>query len=501
MAAQLQQAQLKRLCSTPEVYEKAQSILRLATARTGPGSGFIVKPAFLPAVCAYLASEGLNTTEVTLKSAAGSACVSQNEFSGIINTVRTALGASGANSHSQASAITYETLVDAYHIVPRDEAVAWMQDAEDCIRSINLLRQRYGKNGVVCAVFYWVCQLMEEHAVEAKHLSQTFSGVSLTRLKTIVKTVDNHCDSVADAIKSQLPQIRKAAFASASTSTPMPTPKTKTKATGPKLGVPIVAITISPVKSAMKKKEASANANASANKMPPVASQPQQPPFMTPTKHASSSYPLRRGVAFSQESLDEDVDMDDEESSFPETPTKRRKLERSRSPSKIGRVASARTSPMKQSPTIRSGSTDVFREALTRNVGGGSSSKQSTNKHSGHANTQSLEVGTQEAGPSTPRPSRIYRPALPDVEPTSEDNDTLSNPSPALLSSRPTRTTQQRRRFRPVYIDQQQWLSRDPKVERIWRDAERHRDRMTEFYGHPFARFRDGKGLEVVGGC
>lgn len=56
--AALQRNQLDRLCSSSDTLEKANSILRLANAKTRQGSGFVVKNTIaIPAVCAYLASE------------------------------------------------------------------------------------------------------------------------------------------------------------------------------------------------------------------------------------------------------------------------------------------------------------------------------------------------------------------------------------------------------------------------------------------------------------
>lgn len=174
--AALQRNQLNRLCSSPETLEKAQSILRLVNAKTRPGSGFVVKNTIaIPAVCAYLASEQyafplfaghsckrtshrLNTGEVSLQSAMSAACISKIEFSDILKTVRAALG---TEESSVVTNLTYEALVDAYHVHSREHAIACMEDAEAALPQVDILRERYGANAVLCAIFYWVCQLME----------------------------------------------------------------------------------------------------------------------------------------------------------------------------------------------------------------------------------------------------------------------------------------------------------------------------------------------------
>lgn len=174
--AALQREHLKRLCSNSETLEKAESILRLANAKTRPGSGFVVKnPIGIPAVCAYLASEEyasfllaaypsirmlcrLNTSEVSLRSAVSAACVSKAEFSDILKKLRSVIGAEKGDTVTN---LTYEVLVHAHHVRSGDRAIACMEDAEAVLPHVDVLKGRYGANVVSCAIFYWVCQLME----------------------------------------------------------------------------------------------------------------------------------------------------------------------------------------------------------------------------------------------------------------------------------------------------------------------------------------------------
>ncbi|KAF4590219.1 hypothetical protein EYR40_009384 [Pleurotus pulmonarius] len=46
------------------------------------------------------------------------------------------------------------------------------------------------------------------------------------------------------------------------------------------------------------------------------------------------------------------------------------------------------------------------------------------------------------------------------------------------------------RRFRPIFLDHKQWYRRDPRMARIWRTAEAHRETMAKLYGHPFEHYR-----------
>lgn len=53
-----QELQLKKMCGKQETLERSRAILRLATLKTRPGSGYDIGPGAtgLPPICAYIAS-------------------------------------------------------------------------------------------------------------------------------------------------------------------------------------------------------------------------------------------------------------------------------------------------------------------------------------------------------------------------------------------------------------------------------------------------------------
>jgi hypothetical protein len=63
--------------------------------------------------------------------------------------------------------------------------------------------------------------------------------------------------------------------------------------------------------------------------------------------------------------------------------------------------------------------------------------------------------------------------------------DSQPSPSRSQGQSLPTRPAV-RRRFRPVFLEQQQWCAQDPKVEQIWAVAKTLRDEMVELHGIRF---------------
>ncbi|KAG9312563.1 hypothetical protein JVU11DRAFT_6959 [Chiua virens] len=399
MAAALQRTQLRKLCSSSDTFEKALSIMRLVDAKTRPGSGFVVKNTIaIPAVCAYFASEQLNSGEVSLQSAMSAACINQTEFSDILKKVRAALNTDESNTVSN---VTYEKLVDTYHVLPREDVIACMQDAEVGVPRGDMLKERYGGLTLTCAIFYWVCQLIEEPSVQERALCQTYS-LPLKAFKAIVSTLDKQCDALAHQITSYIRQRRHSAHVS-QPAQPGPNRVSESITASPQK---------SPVKSAMKSRIT-----------------------MTPSK--------KRTVAFSRLSSEGNEDAD----AFPETPTKKRRLD-SASPTKPG----TSSSPAKRSSAA---STAAFHAVF----------KSSPTKLPAVEWSES-----PSAGPSTPRPLRHSKPAEDSVQ-----VDLQSSPSRSQGQTSPTRPVV-RRRFRPVFLEQQQWFARDPKAERLWAIAKTHRD-------------------------
>ena len=146
--------------------------------------------------------------------------------------------------------------------------------------------------------------------------------------------------------------------------------------------------------------------------------------------------------------------------SFPETPTKKRRVDPS-SPTKL-RTSS---SPAKRSSAV---ATAAFHAALKGSP---------TKLPAGQASESS------GAGPSTPR--RPLRAKVAEVAVTPVQDDSQPSPSRSQGQALPTRPAV-RRRFRPVFLEQQQWCARDPKVEQIWAVAKKIRDEMVELHGIPF---------------
>ncbi|OJA15760.1 hypothetical protein AZE42_05344 [Rhizopogon vesiculosus] len=411
MAAVLERESLEKLCSG-ETYEKAQAILRLAKAKTGLGSGYhVAHHNALPGICAFLASEELNNNEVSQKAAVASACISQNDFTKALNTVRKALGPTG-KQHTRG--LNYRSLLNTYRVSPVEEALGWMRDVEIRVHKNESLPAYHRASTVTCAIFYWICQIMEVQAVQEKLLCETH-GVPLPAFKSIVKALDKDCDELADRIKSKLQNMD-------SSNAPSKL-RTRTSASPQK----------SPSKSAMKSKSQD----------------------LTPAKPLA----LKHAVIFSHDVLDDSDDI-----SLPETPSKRRRVESPSKPGPSGSSAKRTTAPQ--------GTTTAFELAMK----GASTPRHERQK-------SAFSTGGSHSpmpGPSTPRRTRTHPPR------PAEEPDAMEADEQRVETAEPP----VRKRFRPVFLDQQQWCSQDPKLVKIWDDAVEHRTQMMRLYTHPFEQYR-----------
>ncbi|KAL4079788.1 hypothetical protein J3A83DRAFT_4212457, partial [Scleroderma citrinum] len=448
MASALYRRQLKGLCSTKETLDRAKSILDLALVRTGHGTGFSGNTATLPAVAAYLASEQLGANEVSLNTAAVSACVQPRVFEDILKRVRKAIQFDDDNQEQRnhSGNVPYQRLIASHALRNAQNAVEWMEEAEAALPRVDMMKDRYGEDAVRCGVFLWVCELME-YTVSIKAFCINYNVTSRT-LKIITGTLDRYCGDVADRIRSALPQLHSSQLA-ATSATSSKCPNTRTKASPQK----------SPIKSAMK-------GNAPAQ---------ESTPSRTPTR--------KRAVMFSQPTRDLD---ETDDASFPETPTKKRRID---TPASIVGRTGTSISPAKRMRATARGNEDAhvaaFHAAMTGQAPQTSSPAKPPRPVPLLDRVTGIQAFPRDAELSTPTRPRSLRSATSttDID-SSAQSPAISTPTrSALPASAPKRP---RRRYRPVFLDQQQWLAQDPRVERIWADAATHRSRMIELYGHPF---------------
>jgi len=286
-----------------------------------------------------------------------------------------------------------------------------------------------------------------QYSVANKEICAGYN-VPLQTLKNITNTLDLHCGDIADRIRgSALPH--QSTSSSATPSKSHPNTRLQLQA----------SLKRSPTKSAMKGK----------------AREQELTLSKTPSR--------KRAVVFSQSIPD---DMDDD-TSFPATPTKKRRID---SPANVAGRGTA-TSPRKHTTRATDEDTAMaaFHAAITGQISNVSSPARPAHPVPSLPRLLNTHTTPDDADLSTPRRPRTLRPS------TSTTN--VGSPMKSSVAATPTRSALQasasarpRRRYYPVFLDQQQWLARDQRVERIWADAATHCSKMVELYGHPLERYR-----------
>ena len=206
---------------------------------------------------------------------------------------------------------------------------------------------------------------------------------------------------------------------------------------------------------------------------------------LTPSQTPSQ----KRTVVFSQSVRDPD-DIDDNVS-FPATPTRKKR----RTDASVNVTGQAGVDLFPTKRTTRATSRDnedacvaAFHAAITGQTSQVSSQAKTPRPVPPLPHVLNTRATLGDAGPSTPRRPRTIRPSSSTVNIDSPTKSSVAvTPTHSVRTSAPARL---RRRYYPVFLDQQQWLARDQKVERIWADAAVHRSEMVNLYGHPLERYR-----------
>lgn len=215
----------------------------------------------------------------------------------------------------------------------------------------------------------------------------------------------------------------------------------------------------------------------------PIKSSPSKSPIK-PVRASPTKASLQKRKVVIPDSSSED-EMDEADDVLPETPSKKRRLEPNSShkpiptPIYLSSPLKARASPSKTNLTLR--------ELPRKRIHVPSPPKSPDLEiNTPNPDTTDIVPDRQDetiaesipvAGPFTPRRSQrshnthtlslsrpIPPPQLQEKEDDSMDLDTLTSSSDdeGLEAALP-------RRFRPVFLDHNQWTQRDPRVDQIWR--------------------------------
>ncbi|KAH9936350.1 uncharacterized protein B0H18DRAFT_973503 [Fomitopsis serialis] len=527
--SRVQKDAIKRLCGNEETMGLALSFFRIASLSTGPGTGYDLRDAVsgLPAVCAYLASEGSSNGDVPEKVAQTASCLAPKVWRATVKTVRAALDAVAAREQEQGDApLEYQDLISQNKLRRPAFVAACMNDVEKSLLKTGQLPEELHppSESLKVSVFVWVLQSLFKMSSVTPEKTLKRYDVSRRDYEDIVEILEESCQDAADRVRRKVAELRATHVAGVTAST---VPATQESA--PSTRTP----SLSPSRSALAT-DSERELSLSPHKTPSKSAlrtdserEASLSPHKTPTH--------KRKVAFAQ--------LGDVDTELLDTPSKRPRLASPAKPTRSQPVSPAKPTqtesstpaepvqpPLTQLPTAVPNPSAISPSKPSRPSGGGppplpaltmpkpsifpsaksasaqspldllaqrSSSRSPWNSSSPtrpQTRSQTQPQPTPKpappapvAGPSTP--SRRGRPPkAAEGMPMTPARTTPGRATPAHTS--PGRSPARRRvsaalaafdededggrsrRFRPVFLDQKQWFQRDPRAEREWRMVE-----------------------------
>ncbi|KAJ7464824.1 hypothetical protein B0H11DRAFT_2240580 [Mycena galericulata] len=215
------------LCHDRKTKDEAYRLYGTARVNTAAGSGFDLGEdrAALPAVCAYIASQNLNNTDVSIQAAQRASCQTMVKFKKLYGLVSKALE---APKRARREPLTYKVLLEECPQISAPAvvtaAVAWMYKVE--VRVLEKLQLEDDENNqssedeITCAVFTWVCNLVtRQRLFHAKSFEDKYETdtTNMREVTKIIRTVCGHmeadilrdCDEAAASKKSVSASPRK----------------------------------------------------------------------------------------------------------------------------------------------------------------------------------------------------------------------------------------------------------------------------------------------------
>ncbi|KAF5311702.1 hypothetical protein D9611_009551 [Ephemerocybe angulata] len=277
----MEEEKLKQMGCSAEVYQKALGLTHKAKVATKPGTGRELgelSTALVP-ICALMASEELNSSDVTIDAAQAASCLKKADFNKAQQIIRAALGSGSTSKKAE----TYTSLAERYvhHTILRALLVDFCHQTEEEAKKLKMKMTK----DTVCTVFYWVC--------------------ASAKLKELPESAD-YCKDQAISHKLMAPQCTKLTKNHAALRKRI-TEETKAK-------------TASRTPSPTKRGAATPTAT------PRRSGRQPQRELLTKESVKKASAAKAAGSLLPLPIPEED-DSDDDEGSLPETPTKRRRLD------------------------------------------------------------------------------------------------------------------------------------------------------------------------------
>ncbi|KAJ6584017.1 hypothetical protein DFH09DRAFT_265269 [Mycena vulgaris] len=186
---------IEKLCHDPKTRQEANNFLVKARTNTAIGSGFDLGEARtgLPAVCAFLASEKLNNTDVTIQAAQVASCQTMPKFRKLVEQVRKALA---ARKPARRDPLTFESLVKAHCDKITKRGVKWMYTVEaSLVQKLDADEDEMGSDDeITCAVFTWVCNVIEgQRLFHTNSFEDKYDDIDTANMRYLAKLIKSIC--------------------------------------------------------------------------------------------------------------------------------------------------------------------------------------------------------------------------------------------------------------------------------------------------------------------
>jgi hypothetical protein len=394
----------------------------------------------------------LNNDDVSQKVAQEASCLAPKLFKSTLASVRSLVnesfqGEAAVQYSATPSSMTYASLMKHHAIAGpldlRQKFLDWMEEVESTVLEGDLVKRRYEQQQTLvrCAVFAWTCArlkvLVDSHLLYPTLNVSLFCGIQIER------------QSLSDIVlQNNLSQRAFTAFL-----------KVLDKS------CEVVGSRIFQELGAERRLRHQRSRSSSPMKKSPSKS-PRKSEKTVTTAIDHSQSPSKRVSVAQKENVGELTSTLVESSQTIESTPPNRKRRLASSPSEP-QPRKQRLRPNSNAlPAVASSSRTTLDDALP--------DLPTRLPRRSHVEFDDASLSTTMK--KTPRRQRVFRPGEEDESELEVERD--EDPKPAVTS----------RRFRPVFLDQRQWSSRDPGLEIIWKEAEALKKEMIKFHGHPLAQ-------------
>ncbi|KAJ7080512.1 hypothetical protein C8R44DRAFT_540279, partial [Mycena epipterygia] len=183
---------IERLCHDRKTIDEATRLFLIARANTGAGSGFDLGEdrTGLAAVCAYLASQNLNNTNVTFDAAQIASCQSKPKFKKLIEQVGKALA---ARKPARQTPLAYGPLIREHCSHISLQAIPLMDQVEVLLLEKLDESNTSSDDEITCAVFIWVCNVIEGRRLFHPNSFEDKYETDATHMRQLSKLIKSTC--------------------------------------------------------------------------------------------------------------------------------------------------------------------------------------------------------------------------------------------------------------------------------------------------------------------